>query len=72
MDAVTDMVQSLIWGLGFYPGFIDSSADMTPMHALPDRVLSHGLLAAAASSDSSYDTSCDTSGDTPKAVVGQP
>jgi hypothetical protein len=25
VDAVTDMVQSLIWGLGFHAGFIDSS-----------------------------------------------
>jgi AcrR family transcriptional regulator len=43
---VTDMLQSLMWGMGFYAGFIDTAADMAPMHELLDRVLSHGLLAA--------------------------
>jgi hypothetical protein len=43
---VTDMLQALMWGMGFYAGFIDTAADMAPMHELLDQVLSHGLLAA--------------------------
>lgn len=67
VEAVADMLQSLIWGLGFYAGFIDVAADMTPIHTLLDRALSHGLLAAA------RPRSAPTrAGDTPKGVVAQP
>jgi AcrR family transcriptional regulator len=68
VDAIAEMLQALMWGLGFYAGFIDKAVDMAPIHALLDRVMEHGLLAAAGGVDSGH----DTSGDTPRTVVRQP
>ncbi len=69
VDAVTDMLQALFWGLGFYAGFIDMAADMAPMH----RATRPGDVAWVARRGRLRRISArDTSGDTPRAVVGQP
>jgi AcrR family transcriptional regulator len=65
---VADMLQALIWGMGFYAGFINSAAAMASMTRQVDRVFSHGLGVAGEGPDSAH----DTSGDTPRTVVGQP
>jgi AcrR family transcriptional regulator len=72
VEAVADMLQALMWGMGFYAGFIDTDADMAPLHALLERLISRGLPVVVAGSESARDTACDTSGDTPRSVVPQP
>lgn len=68
MAPVVDMLQALIWGMGFYAGVIDRAADMAPMTRQLDQLFSHGLPHGRAAADSAY----DTSGDTPRSVVEQP
>lgn len=65
---VVDMLQVLIWGMGFYASFINSAADITSMTRQLDRLFSRGLVADAVGTDSAH----DTSGDTPRTVVQQP
>lgn len=72
VDAVADMLQALMWGMGFYAGYIDTEADMAPLHALLEQVMSHGLPVVATGPESARDTSGDTSADTPRTVVPQP
>jgi AcrR family transcriptional regulator len=41
---VVDMFDSLLWGLGFYAGFVQDSANMLEITKQLSRVFSHGLL----------------------------
>jgi AcrR family transcriptional regulator len=42
--SVVDMVDSLLWGLGFYAGFVQDSANLLEITKQLSRVFSHGLL----------------------------
>jgi geranylgeranyl pyrophosphate synthase len=42
--AVVDMVHSMLWGVGFYAGFVDDAADMFVITKQLGKVFSEGLL----------------------------
>lgn len=65
---VVDMLHAVLWGVGFYAGFVDDSTDMHPMTRQLDRLFSHGLLVDGEMTAAS----CDTFHDTPSAVGGRP
>lgn len=64
---VVDMLHAILWGFGFYAGFVGDSADMHPMTRQLDRLFSHGLLGGAEMAS----TPRDTFDDTPSAVGGR-
>jgi AcrR family transcriptional regulator len=43
-STVVDMVQSMLWGIGVYSGFVDDSADMDLITKQLIKLISHGLL----------------------------
>lgn len=47
-EAVVDMVQSMLWGIGVYSGFVDDAADMQLITRQLIRLFSHGLLSHVA------------------------
>jgi AcrR family transcriptional regulator len=42
--SVVDMVQSMLWGIGVYSGFVDDAADMDLITKQLIKLISHGLL----------------------------
>ncbi|MDT5177122.1 MAG: hypothetical protein QOJ95_1320 [Mycobacterium sp.] len=64
---VVEMLQAMLWGVGFYAGFVDDASDMHLITKQLDRMVAHGLLPRSEISP----TPCDTDGDTPSAVGGQ-
>ena len=58
----------MLWGVGFYAGFVDDAADMRLITKQLGRLFSHGLLGGA----EVRPTPRDTYGDTPSAVGGRP
>jgi len=43
-EPVVDLVQSMLWGIGVYSGFVDGAADMDLITKQLIRLFSHGLL----------------------------
>lgn len=43
-EPVVDLVQSMLWGIGVYSGFVDDAADMDLITKQLIRLFSHGLL----------------------------
>jgi AcrR family transcriptional regulator len=43
-EPVVDLVQSMLWGIGVYSGFVDDAADMDLIAGQLIRLFSHGLL----------------------------
>jgi len=43
-EPVVDLVQSMLWGIGVYSGFVDDAADMDLITRQLIRLFSHGLL----------------------------
>jgi AcrR family transcriptional regulator len=43
-EPVVDLVQSMLWGIGVYSGFVDDAADMDLVTKQLIRLFSHGLL----------------------------
>ncbi|MDT5113623.1 MAG: hypothetical protein QOE20_5513, partial [Mycobacterium sp.] len=43
-EPVVDLVQSMLWGIGVYSGFVDDVADMDLITGQLIRLFSHGLL----------------------------
>ena len=43
-EPVVDLVQSMLWGIGVYSGFVDDAADMDLITGQLIRIFSHGLL----------------------------
>ena len=41
---ITDMLYSLLWGMGFYAGFVSDSVDIREIAKQLNQVLAHGLL----------------------------
>jgi AcrR family transcriptional regulator len=64
---VVEMLHAMLWGVGFYAGFVDDAADMYPITEQLDRMVSHGLFAGGEISP----TRGDTNADTPSAVGGR-
>lgn len=64
---VVDMLDAMLWGVGFHAGFIADSADRSPITKQLDRLFSHGLLDGADSRSLLH----DTFGDTPSTVGGR-
>lgn len=46
--AVVDMLDSMLWGMGFYAGFVADSANMREITRQLNKVFSHGLLGPVA------------------------
>jgi AcrR family transcriptional regulator len=65
---VVDMLHAVLWGVGFYAGFVDDSSNMRPMTRHLDQLFSHGLLGIAEMTPPPRDTFHDT----PSAVGGRP
>jgi AcrR family transcriptional regulator len=42
--SVVDLLDSMLWGMGFYAGFVDDSTNMREVTKQLGRVFSHGLL----------------------------
>jgi AcrR family transcriptional regulator len=43
-ESVVDLVESMLWGIGLYSGFVDDAADMDLVTKQLIRLFSHGLL----------------------------
>ncbi len=52
---VVDLLVAMVWGIGFYAGFLDIGNNMTEIAKQLQRLLGHGLLDDAASSRSPTD-----------------
>jgi len=46
-EPVVDLVQSMLWGIGVYSGFVDDAADMDLITKQLIKLFSHGLLSHA-------------------------
>jgi AcrR family transcriptional regulator len=44
--AIVEMLHAIVWGIGFYAGFVDRTADMRAITKQLDYLLAHGLLEA--------------------------
>lgn len=64
---VVEMLSAMLWGVGFYAGFVDDAVGMSLIAGHLDRTFSHGLLGGAELSSVHH----DTVGDTPGAVGGR-
>jgi hypothetical protein len=63
LAAYVELLHVILWGLGFYAGFVASPADMDLITKQLKRVIAKGLLAGGAK---------DTHPDTPRSVGGPP
>lgn len=64
---VVEMLHAMVFGVGFYAGFVDDAADMCLITKQLERVVAHGLFAG----EQIRPTHRDTDADTPSAVGGQ-
>jgi AcrR family transcriptional regulator len=53
---VVDMLHAIVWGVGFYSGFIDNAADLGPMTRQLDQLFTRGILGGADASGTPGDT----------------
>ena len=65
---VTDMLDAMLWGLGFHAGFVNDRAGMILITKQLGHLLSHGLLENRGGQPNPADTFCDT----PRSVAGPP
>jgi AcrR family transcriptional regulator len=65
---ITDMLDALLWGLGFHAGFVNDRANMILITKQLGHLLSHGLLEDRSRRPNPADTMCDT----PSAVGSRP
>lgn len=65
--SVVDMLHAILWGVGFYAGFVDDSANVQPITRQLDRLFSHGLLVGAEMTSPTATRTYDT----PSAVGGR-
>jgi AcrR family transcriptional regulator len=56
IEPVVEMLRAMLWGIGFYAGFVDDAADMSLITELLGRLFSHGLLGCAETSSTPGDT----------------
>lgn len=64
---VVEMLQAMLWGVGFYAGFVDDHADMCLITEQLHRMVAHGLRPSGPIDP----TRGDTEADTPSAVGGR-
>jgi len=57
---IVEMLSAMLWGVGFYAGFVDDAADMCLITRQLDRTFSHGLAGGAELSPVRDDTVADT------------
>jgi AcrR family transcriptional regulator len=57
---ITDMLDALLWGLGFHAGFVNDRANMILITKQLGHLLSHGLLEDRGRRPIPADTMCDT------------
>lgn len=67
---IVEMLHAVLWGVGFYSGFVEDAADMYLITKQLDRLFTHGLLEAGDSAKGNSETRGDTYRDTPSAVGG--
>jgi AcrR family transcriptional regulator len=56
IEPVAELLRAMLWGVGFYAGFVDDAADMRLITQQLGRLFSHGLLGCAESSSTRRDT----------------
>ncbi|MGH3640011.1 MAG: TetR/AcrR family transcriptional regulator [Mycobacterium sp.] len=56
IEPVVEMLRAMLWGIGFYAGFVDDAADMSLITKQLGRLVSHGLLECAETSSTPGDT----------------
>jgi AcrR family transcriptional regulator len=64
VEPVVDMLRAMLWGIGFYAGFVDEAAHLCLITTQLGDLFSHGLLGGARSAG-------DAEGDTPNLVAGR-
>ena len=67
IEPVVEMLRAMLWGVGFYAGFIEDAADMHLIVKEFSRLFSHGLFGGS----EAQPTIGDTKADTPSVVGGR-
>lgn len=67
IEPVVEMLRAMLWGLGFYAGFLENSADMHLIVKEFSRLFAHGLFGGS----EARPTIGDTNADTPNVVGGR-
>jgi AcrR family transcriptional regulator len=68
---VVELLRAMMWGVGFYAGFVEGGADMCLMANQLHRLFLYGLDGGTHPEKVASSARCDTEGDTPSAVGGQ-